>query len=358
MGQYMIGGTNLDVLLSGLLDCGDVCRSRVCELGTRPDEARAAIQSSQADAERVAAAAAAPEQRLRSTADARPSRRRSFQRHEVSHDRSIPRRAVADGSGNSRRSHHLLFRRDRRRRVEVHRWRHDWSPVFDKEGTSAIGSLAVAASNHNVVYVGTGEACIRGNISHGDGVYKTLDGGKTWKNVGLRDSRAIGKVIVNPSESGHRFRGGAGPSLRAEHRARDFSHHRRRQDLGEGSLQGREHRRHRRCLRSAQSQYSFRRAVAGAAHAVEHVERRSGQRTLPLERRRHHLEATSRSTACPKGRTGSIGVAVAANSDRVYALIEAHNRTADFTAPTMAANLATGEPRPQPSGSGPGTTCT
>src|SRR5580693_3978138 len=74
-----------------------------------------------------------------------------------------------------------------------------WSPVFDKEGTSSIGSLAVANSNPNVVYVGTGEACIRGDISHGDGVYKTLDGGKTWKNIGLHDSRAIGKVIVNPS---------------------------------------------------------------------------------------------------------------------------------------------------------------
>src|SRR6202049_2659783 len=74
-----------------------------------------------------------------------------------------------------------------------------WSSVFDKEGTSAIGSIAVASSNHNVLYVGTGEACIRGNISHGDGVYRTLDGGKTWKNVGLHDSRAIGKVIVNPT---------------------------------------------------------------------------------------------------------------------------------------------------------------
>src|ERR1700680_498781 len=74
-----------------------------------------------------------------------------------------------------------------------------WASVFDKEGTSAIGSIAVASSNHNVLYVGTGEACIRGNISHGDGVYKSLDGGKTWKNVGLHDSRAIGKVIINPN---------------------------------------------------------------------------------------------------------------------------------------------------------------
>jgi len=76
-----------------------------------------------------------------------------------------------------------------------------WKPVFDKEGTSAIGSLAIAPSDPNIVYVGTGEACIRGNISHGDGVYKTLDGGKTWINTGLRDSRAIGEVIVNPHDA-------------------------------------------------------------------------------------------------------------------------------------------------------------
>src|ERR1700733_5689974 len=61
-----------------------------------------------------------------------------------------------------------------------------WTPIFDKQDVSSIGSLAVSASDPNIVYVGTGEACIRGNISHGDGVYKSLDGGKTWKNVGLR----------------------------------------------------------------------------------------------------------------------------------------------------------------------------
>jgi photosystem II stability/assembly factor-like uncharacterized protein len=73
-----------------------------------------------------------------------------------------------------------------------------WSPIFDKEGTSAIGSIAVAPSDPNVLYVGTGETCLRGNISHGDGVYKSLDAGKTWKNVGLRDTRAVGAVIVHP----------------------------------------------------------------------------------------------------------------------------------------------------------------
>src|ERR1700730_11060287 len=73
-----------------------------------------------------------------------------------------------------------------------------WSPIFDKDGAPSIGSIAVAVSDPNVIYVGTGEACIRGNISHGDGVWKSVDAGKSWKNVGLKDSRAIGKVIVNP----------------------------------------------------------------------------------------------------------------------------------------------------------------
>src|SRR5450631_3452371 len=73
-----------------------------------------------------------------------------------------------------------------------------WSPIFDKDGAPSIGSIAVAVSDPNVVYVGTGEACIRGNISHGDGVWKSVDAGKSWKSVGLKDSRAIGKVIVNP----------------------------------------------------------------------------------------------------------------------------------------------------------------
>jgi photosystem II stability/assembly factor-like uncharacterized protein len=73
-----------------------------------------------------------------------------------------------------------------------------WSSVFDKDGAPSIGSIAVAVSDPNVVYVGTGEACIRGNISQGDGVWKSVDAGKSWKSVGLKDSRSIGKVIVNP----------------------------------------------------------------------------------------------------------------------------------------------------------------
>ena len=76
----------------------------------------------------------------------------------------------------------------------------NWAPLFEHQAVSSIGALAVAPSDHNVLYVGTGEAAIRGNISYGDGVYKSLDGGKSWHNVGLKDSRQIGALIVHPHD--------------------------------------------------------------------------------------------------------------------------------------------------------------
>jgi photosystem II stability/assembly factor-like uncharacterized protein len=76
----------------------------------------------------------------------------------------------------------------------------NWQPMTDGQvGTGSVGAVEVAASDPNVVYVGMGESCIRGNVSHGDGVYKSVDAGKTWKSVGLKDTRQIGRVRVHPA---------------------------------------------------------------------------------------------------------------------------------------------------------------
>jgi photosystem II stability/assembly factor-like uncharacterized protein len=74
-----------------------------------------------------------------------------------------------------------------------------WRNVSDGfVGTASVGALAVAESNPNIVYAGMGEACVRGDASYGDGVYKSMDGGKTWTHLGLEATRSIARVRVHP----------------------------------------------------------------------------------------------------------------------------------------------------------------
>ena len=73
-----------------------------------------------------------------------------------------------------------------------------WQPMMQHQEASSIGALAIASSNPKVIYAGTGQVAVRYDILTGNGIYKTTDGGKTWKNIGLKDSRHIGRILIDP----------------------------------------------------------------------------------------------------------------------------------------------------------------
>src|SRR5262245_14869758 len=77
-----------------------------------------------------------------------------------------------------------------------------WAPVTDgKITTSSVGAVAVSESNPDILVIGTGESCIRGNIQPGDGVYKSTDAGATWTHVGFRDAENISKIRIHPTNA-------------------------------------------------------------------------------------------------------------------------------------------------------------
>ncbi|MGB6484782.1 MAG: hypothetical protein WBE86_14955 [Candidatus Acidiferrales bacterium] len=75
-----------------------------------------------------------------------------------------------------------------------------WQPLFQHEPVASIGAIAIAPSDPNVIYVGTGEADMRSDISVGDGIYKSIDDGRTWMHLGLMDTRHIGRILVDPRD--------------------------------------------------------------------------------------------------------------------------------------------------------------
>lgn len=76
-----------------------------------------------------------------------------------------------------------------------------WTPIFDKETNQSIGSIAVNQANSSEIWVGSGEGNPRNSQNFGNGIYKSIDGGKTWKNMGLPNSRAIHRIVINPQNS-------------------------------------------------------------------------------------------------------------------------------------------------------------
>ena len=86
----------------------------------------------------------------------------------------------------------------------------DWKPVFEDQPTASIGAVAIQQSNPSVVWVGTGEGNPRNSLNGGFGIYKSLDGGKTWKNMGLDNTRHIYRVIIDPTDPNTVYAGAIG----------------------------------------------------------------------------------------------------------------------------------------------------
>ena len=82
---------------------------------------------------------------------------------------------------------------------------HTWKPIFDAENTGSVGDVAVAPSNSNVIYVGSGEGIQRPDLSIGNGLYKSSDAGKTWSNMGLHDAQQIGGISIDPKNENRIF---------------------------------------------------------------------------------------------------------------------------------------------------------
>ena len=86
-----------------------------------------------------------------------------------------------------------------------------YTPIFDSQGSYSIGVVTMDPNNKNVIWVGTGENNNQRSVAYGDGIYKSIDGGKSWKNMGLKASEHIGSIVVDPENSDHIYVAAIGP---------------------------------------------------------------------------------------------------------------------------------------------------
>jgi hypothetical protein len=87
-----------------------------------------------------------------------------------------------------------------------------FAPIFDGQGSFSIGALAVDPANRNVIWVGTGENNVQRVVAYGDGIYKSIDGGRSWKNMGLKKSEHIGRILIDPRNSDVVYVAAQGPA--------------------------------------------------------------------------------------------------------------------------------------------------
>ena len=171
-----------------------------------------------------------------------------------------------------------------------------WTPIFDKHPVSSIGDIALAPSNPDIIYVGTGEPNNRQSSSFGGGVYKSTDGGKTFVHVGLKETQIDRPRRRPPEGSEHRLRRSGRTPVRTEPGARPLQDHGRRQDLDEHEVHRQRHRLHRRgdgsveprtcCSRRRISGGASRGASTAAARAADLEDDRTGEDLDEADRQR------------------------------------------------------------------------
>ncbi len=203
-----------------------------------------------------------------------------------------------------------------------------WTPIFDGQPVASIGALAVADSNPKIIYAGTGESDIREDLSTGNGVYKSSDGGATWSHVGLEDTRQVSRIVIDPQNPSVVYVGALGHAYgsneeRGVYKSVDGGMHWARvldsgSDTGISDL----------AICASSSQLLF----AGAWH----THRPPWSEYAPIDGRGSGLyrsmdagKTWSRlaGNGLPEGNWGRVGVSVAPDGKRVYALLEVQGET-------------------------------
>ena len=198
-----------------------------------------------------------------------------------------------------------------------------WQPIFDHESVASIGALAVAPSDPKVIYAGTGESDIRSDLASGDGMYRSDDGGATWKHIGLDDSRQISRILVDPADAQTVYVGILGHAYgsseeRGVYKSTDGGEHWQRvldkgPDVGIADI----------AMATSQPQVLF--AATWNAH------RSTWSTYAPLEGAGNALYRSTDAGAhwtpiaghgLPEGVWGRAGIAVSADGRRVYATID------------------------------------
>jgi photosystem II stability/assembly factor-like uncharacterized protein len=203
----------------------------------------------------------------------------------------------------------------------------NWFPVSDGQvHSSSVGAVAVSESNPDVVFIGMGESCIRGNIQPGDGVYKSVDAGKTWRHAGFADSQAISKIRIHPANPQIVFvasfgRYGAPSDERGIYRSTDGGATWQRKLFRDAKTGGVDI-----AIDPRNPNVIF--AALWEAYRVEYQMSSGGPGSglfKSTDGGEHWTEIT-RNPGLPKGVIGKVGVAVSgADSNRIYAIVENEN---------------------------------